>query len=178
MLYEDGRGGPKDAAEAVAWYKIAIRGGAAAAEKYLNLLSAKLDAATLAEGNRRYDAEAPSIPMKPSLEPERRPPQTAAGEKTEPTPAPQRKASAAAARPEPQPGARRQASAETGAAPELAQIQRLLNSFGYDPGPADGQPRAKTTNAIRIFQREAGLAVDGRANAELLDYMKKLSGQP
>ena len=131
MLYEDGRGGPKDAAEAVAWYKIAIRGGAAAAEKYLSVLSAKLDPATLAEGNRRYDAEAPSIPLKPSLEPDRRPPQTAAGEKPEPTPTPARKAGAATAQPEPQPGAKRQARAEPGAAAELAQFQRLLNSFGY-----------------------------------------------
>ena len=182
VLYEDGRGGAKDPAEAIVWYKIAKRGGAAAAEQYLSSLSGKIDAAIVAEGYRRYDSVVASIPTKPSLEPERRPPEAiarAAREapkaRAEAAPAAAAKARAAAASPEGEPAAKPQASASGG---ELAQIQRLLEALGYEPGPADGQLRQKTTSAIRNFQREAGLAVDGRPTGELLDYMKKLAGQP
>ncbi len=179
MLYEDGRGGAKDPAEAIVWYKIAMRGGAAAAEKYLSNLSEKIDPEIVAEGNRRYQSVAASIPTKPSLEPERRPPEAverAAREApAEAAPAVSPKARAAAAPAERGPAAKAQASAAGG---ELAQIQRLLESLGYEPGPADGQLRQKTTSAIRNFQREAGLPVDGRPTSELLDYMKKLAGQP
>ena len=182
VLYEDGRGGAQDPAEAIVWYKIAMRGGAAAAEQYLSRLSGKIDAAIVAEGYRRYDSVAASIPTKPSLEPERRPPEAverAAREapkaRAEAAPAAAAKARAAAAPPEREPAAKAQASAAGG---ELAQIQRLLESLGYEPGPADGQLRQKTTGAIRNFQREAGLPVDGRPTSELLDYMKKLAGQP
>jgi len=147
-----------------------MRGGAAAGEKYLSTLSGQVDAATLAEGERRYKELAATTPAKPSLEPERRPPSEAnAGTQAGPAARKQRQATAAS-----ESGAQRQASAGGG---ELVQIQRLLTTFGYDPGPADGQLRAKTTNAIRVFQREAGLTVDGRASSELLDYMKKLAGQ-
>jgi len=59
---------------------------------------------------------------------------------------------------------------------ELAQIQRLLDKLGYEPGPADGQMRAETTRAIRLFQGDTGLKVDGRPTKELLAYMKKLAG--
>ena len=182
VLYEDGRGGAKDPAEAIVWYKIAMRGGAAAAEKYLVNLSEKIDPEIVAEGNRRYDSVAASIPTKPSLEPDRRSP--AAVERTareapkaraEATSAAAPQARAAAAPAEREAAAKAPASA---AGAELAQIQRLLESFGYEPGPADGQLRQKTTSAIRNFQREAGLAVDGRPTSELLDYMKKLAGQP
>ena len=182
VLYEDGRGGAQDPAEAIVWYKIAMRGGAAAAEQYLSRLSGKIDAAIVAEGYRRYDSIAASIPTKPSLEPERRPPEAverAAREapkaRAEAAPAAAAKARAAAAPPEREPAAKAQASAAGG---ELAQIQRLLETLGYEPGPADGQLRQKTTGAIRNFQREAGLPVNGRPTSELLDYMKKLAGQP
>jgi len=183
VLYEDGRGGAKDPAEAIVWYKIAMRGGAAAAEKYLSNLSEKIDPEIVAEGNRRYQSVAASIPTKPSLEPERRPPEAverAAREAPKARaeaapPAAAAKARAAAAPPEREPAAKAQASAAGG---ELAQIQRLLETLGYEPGPADGQLRQKTTSAIRNFQREAGLPVDGRPTSELLDYMKKLAGQP
>jgi len=182
VLYEDGRGGPKDPAEAIVWYKIAMRGGAAAAEKYLANLSEKIDPEIVAEGNRRFESVAASIPTKPSLEPDRRSP--AAVERTareapkaraEATSAAAPQARAAAAPAERAAASKAPASA---AGRELAQIQRLLESFGYEPGPADGQLRQKTTSAIRNFQREAGLAVDGRPTSELLDYMKKLAGQP
>lgn len=50
-------------------------------------------------------------------------------------------------------------------------IQQELAVHGYDAGPDDGVPGAKTRAAIRQYQRDAGLAVDGCASRELLDHL-------
>lgn len=50
-------------------------------------------------------------------------------------------------------------------------IQRELNDRGYDVGPADGTIGPRTTRAIRAYQRDAGLPVDGRATDTLLDHL-------
>jgi hypothetical protein len=68
------------------------------------------------------------------------------------------------------------ASAGGETSPELAQIQRLLAKLGYEPGTADGRMRAGTTRAIRLFERDVGLKVDGRPTKELLAFMRKLAG--
>jgi len=59
---------------------------------------------------------------------------------------------------------------------ELARIQRLLVKLGYEPGAANGETRAATSRAIRLFQHDVGLKVDGRATKELLAFMTKLAG--
>ena len=51
-------------------------------------------------------------------------------------------------------------------------IQEELAAHGYDPGPADGMLGPRTHTAIRGYQRDAGLAVDGAASKELLDHLK------
>jgi outer membrane protein OmpA-like peptidoglycan-associated protein len=61
--------------------------------------------------------------------------------------------------------------------PELGEIQRLLVSFGYEPD-TDGSLGAKTIRAIRLFQQENGVPVDGRASSGLLQYMQNLSHRP
>ncbi|MDU8928537.1 peptidoglycan-binding protein [Alisedimentitalea sp. MJ-SS2] len=48
-------------------------------------------------------------------------------------------------------------------------IQSLLLASGYDPGPADGQTSPATQTAIRAFQKDNGLPVDGRSTPELRD---------
>jgi N-acetyl-anhydromuramyl-L-alanine amidase AmpD len=40
-------------------------------------------------------------------------------------------------------------------------LQEMLNSLGYDCGPVDGVIGRKTTKAIRDFQKDQGLTVDG-----------------
>lgn len=40
-------------------------------------------------------------------------------------------------------------------------IQRALQATGYDPGPIDGIYGPRTTAAVRAFQRDHGLRVDG-----------------
>jgi hypothetical protein len=47
----------------------------------------------------------------------------------------------------------------------LAAAQRRLAELGFDPGPADGKPGARTAAAIREFQRQRGLDVNGRLDA-------------
>jgi peptidoglycan hydrolase-like protein with peptidoglycan-binding domain len=39
--------------------------------------------------------------------------------------------------------------------------QRLLSDFGYDPGPVDGDFGTKTKAAVKKFQTDFGLSVDG-----------------
>lgn len=51
-------------------------------------------------------------------------------------------------------------------------IQEELVAHRYDPGPADGVLGPMTRKAIRKYQREAGLSVDGVASKELLDHLK------
>lgn len=41
-------------------------------------------------------------------------------------------------------------------------IQEHLQALGYDPGPVDGVNGEKTDAAIRLFQKENDLAVDGQ----------------
>lgn len=59
-------------------------------------------------------------------------------------------------------------------------IQRQLKKLGHDPGPIDGVQGAKTINAVKAFQRAAGLLPDGIVgrktrgvmfeNAQKIDY--------
>ena len=56
-------------------------------------------------------------------------------------------------------------------------IQTLLSNLGYDPGPADGFLGEKTETAIRAFQENKGLAVDGKPSIELSDVLVEESLQ-
>ena len=47
----------------------------------------------------------------------------------------------------------------------MGEAQRRLAALGFDPGPADGKAGARTTAAIRAFQKERGLDVNGRIDA-------------
>ena len=50
--------------------------------------------------------------------------------------------------------------------------QEELTRHGYDAGPPDGTLGSRTETAIRRYQRDAGLPVDGCASKELLDHLK------
>ena len=49
----------------------------------------------------------------------------------------------------------------------IANLQRALRRLGYDPGPVDGIPGARTRAAIRAFQADAGLPVTGQISEGL-----------
>lgn len=51
-------------------------------------------------------------------------------------------------------------------------VQKELLAHGYRPGPADGIAGPQTRAAVRAYQRDAGLPVDGIADKRLLDHLK------
>jgi|GEM_PF-3393177 len=53
--------------------------------------------------------------------------------------------------------------------------QRLLNSMGYTAGPVDGIMGLKTRGAIRQFQRDRGLRVNGIPNRSLVNQLNRAS---
>ncbi len=55
----------------------------------------------------------------------------------------------------------------------LADAQRRLAELGFDPGPADGRPGARTAAAIRAFQHARGLDVTGRLDAATSAQLSK-----
>jgi hypothetical protein len=62
----------------------------------------------------------------------------------------------------------------------IRDIQRLLGELGFDPGAADGIAGRKTRHAIRAFQEQQGLSVDGEVTAALLRDLQAVAagGQP
>lgn len=49
----------------------------------------------------------------------------------------------------------------------VARVQQRLAHLGYQPGPADGITGPRTAAAIRAFQKDHGLDVDGLMSTEL-----------
>jgi hypothetical protein len=60
----------------------------------------------------------------------------------------------------------------------VADVQRELTRLGYDPGPVDGQFGSQTKTAVRTYQEDYNLVVDGRASGPLLDHMVQQGGGP
>jgi hypothetical protein len=58
------------------------------------------------------------------------------------------------------------------ASPLVKEAQQLLEQLGYQPGRADGFPGPRTLNAVRAFQRAAGLEETGEITAEVVEAMR------
>lgn len=58
----------------------------------------------------------------------------------------------------------------------VVRVQAGLQKLGYNPGPIDGVKGAQTTSAIRAYQRDNGLLVDGRASYELASHIDQRLG--
>jgi hypothetical protein len=50
--------------------------------------------------------------------------------------------------------------------------QRLLTRLGFEPGPLDGRMRPRLRRAIRGYQGEYGLTVDGRMTRRLIRHLR------
>ncbi|MGE5525777.1 MAG: lytic murein transglycosylase [Rhodospirillaceae bacterium] len=61
---------------------------------------------------------------------------------------------------------------------ERRELQTLLLARGYDIGQPDGLIGARTRAAIEAFQASAGLPVDGRAGARVLQALKNSAPRP
>ena len=55
---------------------------------------------------------------------------------------------------------------------QVLQMQQALTQRGFDSGPADGMMGPATREALRRFQRSAGLPPDGYPTPELLDLLQ------
>jgi hypothetical protein len=55
----------------------------------------------------------------------------------------------------------------------VLEIQRLLNRLGYVAGAEDGVMGRQTTQAIRQFQQDVGLAADGVPSSALLERLRQ-----
>jgi peptidoglycan hydrolase-like protein with peptidoglycan-binding domain len=67
----------------------------------------------------------------------------------------------------------------TGSAYQVAQysntvleLQRELNQLGFNAGPVDGVMGARTRSAIRAYQGDSQLLVDGQPTASLLSHVR------
>ena len=56
----------------------------------------------------------------------------------------------------------------------VSRAQSGLARLGYDPGPADGIMGPRTETAIRAYQSDHGLLVDGRPTLELAQHIEQL----
>lgn len=59
---------------------------------------------------------------------------------------------------------------------EVRRIQQKLKNWGYYTGSVDGIYGSQTQNAVRKFQRDNGLSVDGIAGPKTLSYLGISSG--
>jgi len=50
----------------------------------------------------------------------------------------------------------------------IMKIQAGLTRLGFEPGPVDGVFGKRTASAIKSFQSQAGLAIDGKATPAVL----------
>ncbi|GAB6153376.1 spore cortex-lytic enzyme [Desulfosporosinus burensis] len=60
---------------------------------------------------------------------------------------------------------------------EVIELQKKLTQLGYTLGKADGKFGSKTEAAVRRFQKEHGLRVDGLAGTQTIKELKRLTGQ-
>lgn len=60
---------------------------------------------------------------------------------------------------------------------EVTELQKKLVQLGYAVGTVDGKYGSKTEAAIRRFQKEHGLRVDGLAGTQTIKELKRLTGQ-
>lgn len=59
---------------------------------------------------------------------------------------------------------------------EVTGVQARLNNLGYEAGPAEGIVGPRTQAAIRAFQRDNDLPLDGVASAQLQQKLKEVYG--
>ena len=64
-----------------------------------------------------------------------------------------------------------------GGSAQVREVQRDLRGLGYRPGPADGLFGPRTEHAVRRFQREHGLMIDGIIGPKSQAALRSLSGR-
>ena len=153
VLYHRGQGVPRNLAEAWFWYSAAAGQGDAAAARQAEELASYLGPQRLAAVRKRLKTFRPTAPIRDANVVVIRHPEW------------------------------RQARVRSAAAPlkplagvELVrEVQKLLTQLGYDVGPADGILGNRTANAIRLFQMQNRMTVNGRPDMALLQRLRALA---
>lgn len=153
--------------DAYVWYRIADANGNAQASQRAEQVAARLTPEERAGANARVSHFLGRNLPKPNLRPATPAAQTPA-RPAPPSPAPAPPVAAAAAPEPPEPAAVTNA--------EISEIQTLLTRLGFDPGIADGRAGQQTTEAIRNYQRELGLPVNGQPSEDLLRHLRQIAG--
>ncbi len=165
--------------EAYYWYRLAdVNGDGKAADK-AELVAARLTPEERADVSRRVSAfiaakitgkrqrtlppSPPAPPAPPVVAPVApvAPPAANAPKATTPTTDAQFAAPPAAA---------------TSNTTRIRTIQALLSKLGFETGPADGSLGTQTRDAIRNYQRDLGLDVNGEPSEALLAHLRQISG--
>ena len=60
---------------------------------------------------------------------------------------------------------------------DVAELQKMLNDLGFDPGSVNGLFDARTARAIRDFQKNAGLVADAVIDAATFKILRTYAGQ-
>lgn len=60
---------------------------------------------------------------------------------------------------------------------DVVELQRMLNDLGFDPGAVNGVFDGRTARAVRDFQKNAGLQVDGVVDDLVFKTLKTYAGQ-
>ena len=60
---------------------------------------------------------------------------------------------------------------------DVAELQRMLNDLGFDPGAVNGLFDGRTARAVRDFQRNAGLSDDGAVDDGVFKVLKTYAAQ-
>lgn len=55
--------------------------------------------------------------------------------------------------------------------PALRDVQTQLKAHGFKPGPVDGKLGPRTCEAVRAYQKAAGLPIDGIIDPRLQNHM-------
>ncbi len=106
------------------------------------------------------------------------PPEVAAPAIVEPVPEPAPEVASPAPEPAQEPAVVEPAPAVAPAynSEDVIWIQRRLQELGYYAGSVDGRAGKGTREAVRAYQRDQDITVDGRPTAELREYMWRNGG--
>ena len=58
----------------------------------------------------------------------------------------------------------------------IRSVQKLLASLGYGPLSVDGLMGGETASAVRRFQLDRGMPIDGQLDAPVIAALEKVSG--
>lgn len=75
------------------------------------------------------------------------------------------------------PGASTSSAPKKPNAQHTREAQQLLTDLGYDPGPVDGDYGRRTADAVKAFQRDAGITQDGWIDQDLLSVLRRVASQ-